>query len=584
MPTSRMHPRFHAPLLNRRHAAGALLLTLAGCATAPAPRRATNAPGATLPSIAIPGDTRFVAIARDVLRVQTAVMPDFASQSGLFDDGLEPPSFKPERVAALGARLRSAMAGLRALPWRSWDVDRQIDVRWVYANAARLERELDVERLYLHRPSAWLEPVASSFIHIVTYAPQRRDALDTLTARMPAMVAEMRTLCRPTAVDAKIAIGVLDGIVAGLKASPPAGADAALAALAGYRAELLALKDAEPFRVIGADNYAWRLRHATLLPWTPLALRQLAEQRLAEVDAEIARLTPTLPAEVPLSPELEQVAATLNQASLLRLYDRIQEEYRSFIEQKGFITIPAGVGPVKARVTPDAMVPLTGDGGSMNPPPPYIDDDTGWWNVEHFNPAMSADERRARVRRAALHRTASMGPYAVHEGVPGHHLQLAIARLNPNPLRNVFSDPVQNEGWALYAEQLMWEQGGFGPGAQSRVNMLRSWRGRIRRVVYDVNIETGLWSLQQGADWAQQAQAGQGRVGPEIQRAVNWPAQLVCYFAGKEQILQLKADCKKKMGHGYSERRFHDELLALGSVPYVFARAKMLGEAVPDFQ
>ena len=116
------------------------------------------------------------------------------------------------------------------------------------------------------------------------------------------------------------------------------------------------------------------------------------------------------------------------------------------------------------------------------------------------------------------------------------------------------------------------------------MNVLRSWRGRIRRVVYDVNIETGLWTLQQGADWSQAAQPGKGRVGPEIQRTVNWPAQLICYFAGKEQILQLKADCKKKMGHGYSERRFHDELLALGSVPYVFARAKMLGEAVPDFQ
>jgi len=58
---------------------------------------------------------------------------------------------------------------------------------------------------------------------------------------------------------------------------------------------------------------------------------------------------------------------------------------------------------------------------------------------------------------------------------------------------------------------------------------------------------------------------------------------LICYFAGKEQILSLKAAYKKKMGARYSEKAFNDELLSLGSVPYVFARAKMLGEPVPDF-
>jgi uncharacterized protein (DUF885 family) len=68
-----------------------------------------------------------------------------------------------------------------------------------------------------------------------------------------------------------------------------------------------------------------------------------------------------------------------------------------------------------------------------------------------------------------------------------------------------------------------------------------------------------------------------------VQRTINWPTQLICYFAGKEQILMLKAAVKAKLGSAYSERAFNDELLALGSVPYVFARAKLLGEPVPDF-
>jgi hypothetical protein len=80
--------------------------------------------------------------------------PDFAAQSGLVDDAIRVPSFAPAHLAALTQRLHAYMAGLRALPWRTWSVDQQIDVRWVYANAERIDRELNVERLYRQRLAA----------------------------------------------------------------------------------------------------------------------------------------------------------------------------------------------------------------------------------------------------------------------------------------------------------------------------------------------------------------------------------------------------------------------------------------------
>ena len=560
-------------------------IAVAGFATLGVARIADAAQAAAplIARIAIPGHPRFVAIAREVLLIQTEVTPDFASQSGLVDDAIRVPSFAPERLAALTRRLQAAMTGLRALPWRSWSVDEQIDVRWIYANAQRMDRELNVEQLYRHRPAAWLETIANNYIAILTYAPTRTDALATINSRIPAVLAEMRELCVPTRVDAEVALGLIDGIVSMLNSRTLDGADAALAALAAYRHTLKSTQHPQPFHVVGTQNYTWRLKHASLLPWDPAALLALAEHKLDTVDADLATLVPKLPRVAALSPELKQTAAELTQASLLALYDGVQTHNRAAIEAAGFVTIPAGVGPVRARVTPDAMVPLTGDGGSMNPPPPFLPEDTGWWNVEHFKPEMSVAEREQRVRSAALYQLTSMGPYAVHEGVPGHHLQLAIARLNPDPLRSLLQDAVQNEGWALYAEQLMWEQGGLGTSIEAQVNTLRSWRFRIRRVIYDVKIETGIWTLQQAADWKAHAEPGKAVIDPDVQRAVNWPAQLICYFAGKEQILALKRDYKKKLGAAFSERRFHDELLALGSVPYVFARAKMLGEPVPGF-
>jgi hypothetical protein len=561
-------------------AAAAMPSASRAAAPAPAPASAPHARLATLP---IPGHPAFVAIARDLLLAQAAYTPEFASQSGLVDDARRVPSYSPAHVAALTRRVRADLAALRALPWRTWPVDEQIDVRWMAANAQRIDRELNVEKQYLHRPGAWLEGMANNFISISTYAPARTDALADLVAGVPVMVVEMRTLCTPTQADANVARGLVDGIVSMLQARPVAGTDRAVAALRAYRLQLDVPAAAAPFAVVGAENYAWRLKHVSLLPWDAPALLALAEQKLAMVDAKRAALAPKLAPSAPLPPELERAAITLDQAALLAMYDAIQVANRAAIEKAGFVTIPPGVGPVRARVTPDAMVPMTGDGGSMSPPPPWLPDDTGWWNVEHFDPKKPLAEREQDVREGLQFRDNDMGPYAVHEGLPGHHLQLAIARLNPDPLRNLFWSDVQNEGWALYAEQEMWEQGGLGASAEAEDAMLESWRFRIRRVVYDVKIETGTWTLQQGADWKEGQPAGQAKIGTDVMRAVNWPGQLICYFAGKEQILALKADYRKKLGAQYTERRFHDELLALGSVPFVFARAKMLGEPVPDF-
>ncbi|MFN2460628.1 MAG: DUF885 family protein [Candidatus Velthaea sp.] len=546
---------------------------------------AASSAAADLPriaSLAIPGDPAFVRVAREVLAVQTDYTPDFAAQSGLIDDAIRVPSFTPEHIAALHARLQEDMATMRALPWRTWDVDRQIDVRWVYANAERMDRELTVERLYTHRPGAWLETVANDYIAIITYAPERKDAIAGVTQQIPAMVAEMARLCRPTAADVKTANGLIDGITAMLKTNPAGGADAALSALTAYKSQMVVQSGVAPYAVVGAENYAWRLRRAEFLPWTPQQLLALAQDELKAADAQIAALRPQVPAPGPLPPELAAEARALTQQSLLANYDAIQLANRAAIERAGFVTIPPGVGPIHARVTPDAMVPLTGDGGSMNPPPPFINTNVGLWNVEHFNAAMPPDARENVIRRAKLFQENGMGPYSAHEGLPGHHLQLGIARLNRDPIRNLFQDPVQNEGWALYAEQLFWEQGGLGPSPAAHLATLQSWRFRIRRVIYDVNIETGAWTVQQGADWKTGSAPGQGKLDEDLLRSINWPAQLICYFAGKEQILALKADYKRKAGAAYSERRFNDELLALGSVPYVFARSKMLGEPVPD--
>ena len=537
----------------------------------------------TLETLAIPGEAGFVAVAKDVLDARFALDPSIAAGGGLFEDAARAPSFDPRNVAALVARLDADMAALRAMPWRSWSVDRQIDWRWIYANAEDARLQLAEEKLYLHRPASWLEPVANTYIALLTYAPQRADIRERLTRAIPGMVAEMRRVAvSPTARDVKIAEGVAAGILSTLEGETPgAERDAAAAALSAYIEELKAKTDLPEFSVIGAARYEERLRRVLLLPWSPRQLLSLAQRELAETDAAMAELRPRLSAAPTPTPEQLALAKDLDQEKLLGLYDEIPRADREFLDRSDLLMVPAGVGPIRARPTPEAMIPLTGDGGSMNPPPPIGDSNVGWWNVEHFKSDWTIEKRAERVVIAQEQRRTGMGPYAVHEGVPGHHLQLSIARLNPDPLRSLLQDNPLVEGWAMYAEEIFWRAGGLGDSPDAEYKTLASWRGRIRRVFYDVHVECGDWTLQEAGDFRSQARRGKGSVDEDILRAINWPAQLIGYFAGKMQILELKAAYREKLGDGYTERKFHDALLAEGSIPLALIRAKLLGEPIP---
>lgn len=556
-----------------------LLLLLAPASAAPrSPTRVSE--------VEISDRRRFERVARDALAIRIELSPDVAASAGLFDEAGRVPSFAPAHVAALVKRIEADLDALAGLKTRGWSMDEQIDLRWTYAQLLEARRRLVVERAWEHRPAEWLEPVTNTTLALLTYAPERADLRAAVTAGLPALMAEVRALTtHPTARDVTVARGLLDSLEGTVALDPPGPArDAATAAIAETRAWLDTLRDLPEFTVIGEANYAWRLKHALLLPWTPDELLALAEAELARVDAQIAALQPRVEEPPTLTPAQQAEAAALDQAGLLALYDGLVQDYVGRIKASGVLTVPDGMGPIRARPTPDALIPLTGDGGSMNQAPTFGGSNVGYWNVEHVHADWPQADREGTVLAFRYPDVSGIGPYAVHEGVPGHHLQLSIARLNPDPLRSVLMDNVMVEGWALYAEQLFWEAGGFGSTARAELNMLRSWRFRIRRVIYDVNVETGRWSLQQAADWKHDAPPGEGRIDEDLLRSINWPTQLICYFSGKMQILALRDRVKAAQGDAFSPRAFHDALLGEGSVPLVMARAKITGEPLPPLE
>ncbi len=538
---------------------------------------------ARLATLPIPGDARFVAAAREVVDVAFALDPSAAAGAGLYEDALRVPSFDPRSVEQQVGRLDAALKVLRALPWREWPVDRQVDFRWMYLNAEAARHQLVVERLFERRPAAWLEPYANTLIAFETYAPEVPRYRSVLWQKLPALLGEVRRVAtQVTRRDLDTARKLTAALLQMAQGSPEARE--AQKALAAYAEELAQQKPAQEFQVVGSEAYAWRYRHAMLLPWTPASLLETAQRELATVEARIAQLKPKLKPKAEATAAQKKQAEALTAEGLLRLYDDVTASLRKATLAGKFVTVVPGVGPLRARQTPEAVVPLSGDGGSMNPPPPFAAFDVGYWNVERFAATWSPELRLETVVDAQAFRENSMGPYAAHEGFPGHHLQLAIARLNKNPLRSLLADPGLTEGWALYIEEVLWKHGGLGGTVEAEVAMLKSLRYRIARVVYDVKIETGEWTLQQAAEFKFRNDPKKVTVDEDLLRSIQWPSQLVTYYAGRSQLRALREEYRQRKGAKYSERAFHDAVLAEGSIPVALIRAKLLGEPVPDIE
>lgn len=158
---------------------------------------------------------------------------------------------------------------------------------------------------------------------------------------------------------------------------------------------------------------------------------------------------------------------------------------------------------------------------------------------------------------------------AYHEGVPGHHLQIAIAQELPSlpPFRQQEYYTAYTEGWALYAEELGKEVG-FYKDPYSYYGHLQDDMLRAIRLVVDTGIHSQHWTRQQVVDFFHNHSAiDEPDVQSETDRYMAWPAQALGYKMGQLEILKLRAEAKNELGAKFDIRAFHDEVLGGGALP-----------------
>ncbi len=572
---------------------------------------------ASVPQSTTAADRAFLAVSQAYLDGSNRLNPVYATALGdhRFDNAL------PD----LSARGRTAqLAFLKAIRARLARIDRTALARDHQVDAALLANELDraIWTIETERGWAWdpqqYQSVAGGALYSLAARdfapwPQRLKAATARMEQLPALLAQMRAELVPAQVPAIYAstvakqnMGTLD--IAESILAPQAGALAPAdkarfdKAVAGLKAALeehqkwldgvLVPQARGEFRLDPA-LYDRKLAFAMVGSVTRPELKARATAALAATRAEMYGLARRILAGRDGAPDTpEQPTAAQQQAAIAAALelsyaraparDKVMDEARAtlaqataFVREKGLVTLPDS--PVKVVEVPKFM---QGVAVAYCDSPGPLDRQLDTFYMVSPIPADWTDEQTRSYLREYNHYM--IHDLSIHEAMPGHYLQIAHANKHPSVLRAVLASGPFIEGWAVYAEGLMSDEGYLADDPLFRLTVLKMRLRTITNTLLDIGIHTegltreqAMTMMMEGAFQQEREAAG------KWVRAQLGSTQLLSYFTGYSEHLALRREAEQRLGSAFSLKAYHDALLSHGSPPVMFARALLLGEPVP---
>lgn len=305
----------------------------------------------------------------------------------------------------------------------------------------------------------------------------------------------------------------------------------------------------------GTEFYAHCAKLFTTTSLTPDEIHEIGLKEVARIRAEMERIK----TEVKFDGSLLEFFEHLRHApefyhtdakDLLMAYQAFCKRVDPLLPKlfKTLPRIPYGVEPIPEHMAPDTTA-------AYYRPPAADGSRAGAYFVNLYKP-----EARPKYEIAAL---------SLHEAVPGHHLQLALAtELEDVPeFRRQTGFTAYVEGWALYSESLGDELGVY-DDPYSKFGQLTYEMWRAIRLVVDTGIHHKRWTREQAIDYFRQnAAKSELDIVNEVDRYIGWPGQALAYKIGELKIKELRRTAKERLGDSFDLRQFHDEVLRSGAVP-----------------
>ena len=247
-------------------------------------------------------------------------------------------------------------------------------------------------------------------------------------------------------------------------------------------------------------------------------------------------------------------------------------ELVKFINEKNLIYIDPSK-PLKVRREPAYMAGVAG--ASISSPGPYDKGGNTYYNVGSLS-GWSAERAESYLREYNHYILQILN---IHEAIPGHYTQLVYSNNAPSIIKAVFGNGAMIEGWAVYGELMMLENG-YGDNEPEMWLMYYKWNLRtVCNTILDISVHTKdmteaqALNLLENEAFQQKAEA-QGK----WRRVSVTNVQLTSYYTGFKEIYDLREELKKKMGSKFNLKAFHEKFLSYGSAPVKMIREEMLSE------
>jgi uncharacterized protein (DUF885 family) len=396
----------------------------------------------------------------------------------------------------------------------------------------------------------------------LTGRPVRRwHALELRQARqLPGFLAEIETAAGGVWPDGDVRLGRLRRAAAGAASALEGYCDWLTAGMAGGdddfplgRERYDELVRLRAFEGLGSDDIL------------EIGEAQLAEQHAARV-AAAREIDPRASEAEVLDRVKSDHAGTFEEA--LEEYRGAMHRARAHLVERDLVTIPVGER-LEVIPTPEYLRQVMPFAAYFEPPR-FDRQPTGVYIV---TPSVGNEPGAMRE-----HNRASISNTSIHEAYPGHHLQLTAAITHPSLVRALVDAPEFTEGWGMYSEQMMREEG-FDAGPRFRLMLHTDAIWRACRIVLDVRLHRGEISADEAVDYlVRHTGFERANAAAEVERYTSTPTYQLSYLLGKVMLLRLRDDERRRLGAGFSLKAFHDALIYAGSLPVSFHRRLLAGE------
>jgi uncharacterized protein (DUF885 family) len=527
-----------------------------------------------------------------------------------------------DRVDAAGraeklALLRDYQAALKALDFAELTKENQVDALLLLHRVNAGIWSVETLQEWAWNPLYYIQLSGGAIYGLVArdFAPleQRLGAAASRLEQLPRFLEEARGEIDPgrvpkihaeTAVAQNPGLGSIidnmilphmDALPADLRERLSAAIETARDAIADHQAwleeELLPRANGD-FR-IGAELYDAKLAFALNSPLTRKDIRARAEFEYQNVRNRMYEVARTLylgkypMTAFPDNPD-EAYKQAIIRAALEEAYKALPprdgivevarqqlQEATDFVIEHNIVTMPEE--PVEIIIMPEFQRGVSV--AYLDPPGPLDKEQPAFYAVAPLPEDWTDEQVESFLREYNLY---SLQDLTIHEGVPGHYLQLALSNRYPSILRSVLWSGPFVEGWAVYAEQMMIDAGYQDSDPLQRLITLKWYLRAVTNAIIDSAIhvdgmtrDEAMKLMVEGGFQEEREAAG------KWVRAQLTSAQLSTYFVGFQEHIDMRRAVEEAWGDEFTLRRYHDQVLSYGSPPVRYVRALMLNLPIP---